>query len=111
MTIMRAGRWFFLAPLALVGFAAFMALGGAAVMWLWNWLTPPLFGFKAVSFWQALGLLALTRLLFGGFRLHGGGRRRWGRGKRPHFYGPTPEERQRFKDAVRQRYGRPGESI
>ena len=105
---MRPRKLFFLAPLALVGFAAFIAVGGAAVMWLWNWLTPSLFGFRVITFWEGLGLLALTRILFGGFRMHGGGRRKWGRGKRrAHWYGPTPEEKQRFKDAVRERYGPP----
>lgn len=35
-------------------------------MWLWNWLIPELFGFKPIDFWQAVGLLALARILFGG---------------------------------------------
>jgi len=107
---MRAKKLMILAPLAIVGLAVFLAIGGAVVMWLWNWLTPPLFGFPVITFWQALGLLALTRILFGGFRMHGGGRRKWGRGKRAHFYGPSPEERERFKEAVRQRFGK-SESI
>src|SRR3979411_3363265 len=38
------------------------------VMSLWNWLTPTLFGWHAISFWQALGLLVLSKILFGGFR-------------------------------------------
>ena len=39
-----------------------------AVMWLWNWLMPAIFGLHAISFWQALGLLVLSKILFGGFR-------------------------------------------
>lgn len=40
---------------------------GAIVMLLWNWLIPAIFGLGAINFWQALGLLALSRLFFGGF--------------------------------------------
>jgi hypothetical protein len=38
----------------------------AAVMLLWNWLMPEIFGWMVINFWQALGLLALARILFGG---------------------------------------------
>jgi hypothetical protein len=44
----------------------FVAGFGAAVMLLWNWLMPPILGCTVVSFWQALGLLVLMRILFGG---------------------------------------------
>lgn len=33
-------------------------------MWLWNWLMPHLFNLKQIGFWEALGLVALTRFLF-----------------------------------------------
>ncbi len=45
---------------------AFAILMGYGIMWLWNWLMPELFGFKLIGFWQAVGLLALARILFGG---------------------------------------------
>ncbi len=64
-------KWIFLAPLAIVGILLFIALGGEMVMRLWNWLLPPLFGWHQITFWQALGLLALCRILFGGFGRHG----------------------------------------
>ena len=35
-----------------------------AVMWLWNWLMPVLFGLHVVTFWQALGILVLSKILF-----------------------------------------------
>ncbi len=48
-----------------------MAAGfSAIVMLLWNWLMPALFGLIAINFWQALGLLVLARILFGGFGMH-----------------------------------------
>lgn len=68
----------YIAPLALLGVLLFITIGGASVMLLWNWLLPPLVGWSEVNFWQALGLLALCRLLFGVF--HGcarPGRRKW----------------------------------
>jgi len=99
-------KWMFIVPAAIVGFAVFIAIGGQVVALLWNWLTPTLFGWKEITFWQALGLLALCRILFGGFG--GGGRRhrsRWhGGGRWGHM---TPEERQRFRQAVHDRWGRP----
>jgi len=106
------------APIAIVGFAAFIALGGWVVMSLWNWLLPPLFGFHIIEFWQALGLLLLTRILFGGFGIRGG---RGGSHMRARFrerFGErlaervgerwdamTPEEREAFRARVRARCG------
>ncbi len=91
----------FLLLVALPGFLLFLALGGVVVRQLWNWLLPPLFGFSSITFWQALGLLALCRILFGGFGLHGGPdrhyRRRW-----EHM---TPEERERVRQRMRERWG------
>jgi hypothetical protein len=66
------------------GFLFFIAFGGALVMWLWNWLVPDLFGLRRLGLWEALGLLALCRILFGSFGGgHGGGNWKH-RGKREH---------------------------
>lgn len=59
-----------------VGFVILGALGagviavlfGYFVMLLWNWLMPVLFGFIAINFWQAVGIVLLARLIFGGFK-------------------------------------------
>ncbi|MDR2885610.1 MAG: hypothetical protein LBU95_02365 [Rikenellaceae bacterium] len=59
-------KWIF-APLCLAGIAVL----AAAVMLLWNWLMPAIFALTAITYWQALGLMVLARLLFGGMR-HGG---------------------------------------
>jgi hypothetical protein len=92
-------RFILWAPLALAAFLLFIALGGEIVRLLWNWLLPPLFGVSQITFWQALGLLALCRILFGGFGLHGGSgshyRRRW--------EAMTPEERERIRERIRGR--------
>ena len=58
-----------------LGMVIFIRIGGEVVMHLWNWLAPALFGLRLITFWQALGLLALCRILFGGFGLGGGGHR------------------------------------
>src|SRR3984893_19477867 len=68
---MNKKKWIFLAPLALLAIALFIWLGGQLVMHLWNWLLPTLFGWRQVTFWQAVGLLALCRILFGGLGSHG----------------------------------------
>jgi hypothetical protein len=98
-------RFFFLAPFLLLGFLGFIAFGGFIVQQLWNWLVPPVFGWSALTFWQALGLLALCRILFGGLSMHGG---RGGRHRRGGFrrrWRPTPEERERFRRGIRERLG------
>ena len=90
-------KWFFLIPL---GFVLFITLGGWVVMSLWNWLLPTLFGWPQVTFWQALGILALSRILFGGFGFHGSGRSRWGRHKEWHKEHLTDEERERLRQGI-----------
>ncbi len=55
--------------LKFVVFAAlFVAVSGLIVMRLWNWLTPGLFGWHVITFWQAVGILILSKILLGGFR-------------------------------------------
>src|SRR5712692_7168638 len=75
MKMTRLTRLMIIAPLAILGMVVFTAIGGGLVMLLWNWLAPTLFGLRLVTFWQAIGLLALCRILFGGFGLGGGGHR------------------------------------
>lgn len=49
----------------------FVFVLGSVVMWLWNTLLPDLTGVKEITFWQAVGLFILSRILFGGFRWGG----------------------------------------
>jgi hypothetical protein len=79
--------------LAVVGVLVFSGI----VMSLWNALLPELFHFPVISFWQALGLLILSKLLFGGFR--GGGPRggRWKDKMKQRWMNMTPEEKEKFK--------------
>lgn len=51
--------------------AVFILLFGYAFMWLWNWLMPEIFGLTTIDYWQAVGILVLAKLVFGGFEGHG----------------------------------------
>src|SRR2546423_15027493 len=101
----RTRRIVALATEALTAGLVFIAIGGGAVLLLWNWLLPPLFAWPQITFWQALGILALCRILFGGFGdptvAHSNSRRRaaerWGR--------LTPADRERGRQA------RPGPAL
>jgi len=101
----RRQKLIFFIPLGILGFALFIAIGGQVVKLLWNWLTPPLFGFPAIGFWQALGLLALCRILFGGLGGGGGSRSRgrWRMSERCREM--TPEEREKLSGKLRERWG------
>jgi hypothetical protein len=75
---------------------------GFVVMELWNALMPQIFGLRALTFWQALGLLLLAKLLFGGFHRHsGGGPARWRHRMKERWEKMTPEERDRFRQGMR----------
>lgn len=91
-------------------FAAFVvvavAVVGAVVMSLWNWLMPGLFGWHTIDFWQAVGLLVLSKILLGGFRGHGGHHRGHWRGRMSERWANmTEEERQKFRDGMHRRCG------
>ncbi len=77
---------------------AVLVVGGiAAISWvvmaLWNWLLPNLFvGIKEISYVQAMGVLVLSKILFGGFRGHGGMHKRM---HHHHLKNMTAEEREK----------------
>jgi Ca2+/H+ antiporter, TMEM165/GDT1 family len=82
---------------------------GEVIHLLWNWLMPTLFHLSSITFWQALGLMVLSWLLFGGLRgagrfgpRHGGP---WRRRMRAHWEEMTPEERDKFREWARGRCG------
>jgi hypothetical protein len=85
--------------------AAAILVFGFVVMSLWNWLMPSLFGWRLISFWQALGLLLLSRILFGGFRGRSGAHMYWRRRMMERWEQMTPEEREKFREGMRRRCG------
>jgi len=79
----------------------------AVVMWTWNWLVPDLFQGPTINFYQAIGLMLLSRILFRGF--HGVG------GKAMHYRNwqnykeklekMDPEEREKMRELWKKRCG------
>jgi hypothetical protein len=98
-------KWIFIPPLAILAMLLFIVIGGEIVLHLWNWLLPALFGWRQITFWQAVGLLALCRILFGGSRWRGPGRYNFRRRLKERFEHRTPEERERFRQRMRERWG------
>lgn len=106
---MRTNRFLRVSKFLLFGLA-FLTIVGYVVMRLWNWLTPALFGWHVITFWQALGVLILSKILFGGFR---GGPRRggplrgwyWRRRMIERWDKMTPEERDKFRETMRRGCG------
>jgi hypothetical protein len=91
--MLRAVKFLALAALAVTVFSI-------AVMSLWNWLMPALFGSRLITFWQALGLLVLARILFGRFGGPGRGMH-WRHRMRERWNRMTPEEREKFASGMR----------
>lgn len=83
--------------------AAGVYIFGNLVMFLWNSILPPVFGFSVITFWQAIGLLVLSKILFGGFS---GGHHRHKRSchhRSDQWMNLTPEEKEKMKDEWRSR--------
>lgn len=68
----RIGKW---VVLGLCLATLFALLFGFLVTWLWNALMPEIFGLGTIGYWQAVGLVILAKLLFGGGEHHGPPRR------------------------------------
>jgi hypothetical protein len=90
-----------------IGSAAVMLIG-FIVMNLWNAILPAVIHVSAITFWQAVGLLLLSKILFGGFRggWGGGRRRQWKEQMSDKWKQMTPEERDQFKQEWRNRCSR-----
>ena len=90
-----------------IGIAAMIFFCGWIVMLLWNCVLPPVIGVGVITFWQALGILVLAKILFGGFK--------GGHGHSRHFHGydhhkwmhMNPEEREKMRAEWKDRCGNP----
>jgi hypothetical protein len=87
-----------------------IAAFGQAVLQLWNWLMPGIFGLPALTFWQAVGLLGLSWILFGGLRGLPGYHGRWRHRMRERWEQMTPEQREEFRKAMHGRCGHRSDS-
>jgi Ca2+/H+ antiporter, TMEM165/GDT1 family len=98
-------KYRFLIPVFIL---AFLALFSFAVFGLWNHVLVDVLGVKAISYWQALGILVLARILFGGFPFKRGGPGPFGPPWRQHkmqeyWQMLTPEQREKIREDMRQR--------
>ena len=103
MRVKRIVRGLTIALMVSIAFVLF----GWVVEHLWNWLMPAVFGLRTITWAQALGLMILGKILFGGFHRHSGGCR--GRGRKRHvaerWETMSPDERERFRAGIRGRWG------
>lgn len=115
---MKRRNWIKYGIGAVIAGAAMITLMGFATMYLWNWLVPELFNGSMVTFWQAIGLLALGKLLtgfvgMGGGKCRGHGRHGWSEKKNMFWKqrmeekmaSMTDEERAKFKQYYYDRCG------
>jgi len=90
-----------------VAVVVFIAVFSWAVMQLWNYLVPPVFHGPVIGYGQALALLVLCRILFGGLRGYRGGHGHWrGHRWRERWASLSPEERERLRERFMERCGR-----
>lgn len=87
----------------------FVAVVGVVTMQLWNWLVPSLFNGPIISFWQTLGLLVLTKILFSGFGrggcCHKGSHGGYWKGKvYERFANMSPEDREALKKKMKDKW-------
>jgi hypothetical protein len=88
-----------IATIVIVGF-------GHAVLGLWNWLMPSIFGLRRITFLQAVGLLSLCWILLGrGFLGRPGYRAHWRRSIKERWDEMTPEQRESFRKGLQGRCG------
>lgn len=91
----------------LAAVAAFITVFSWAVMQLWNYVVPAVFHGPVIGYGQALALLVLCRILFGGLRGWRGSHGQWRRHRwREHWESLTPEERARLRERFMERCGR-----
>ena len=87
----------------LCAIAMFFALS-AVVMALWNFLLPDILGVKAITYWQAVGILILSKILFGGFGgKKGFGQEKWEKLKEERMNGMTDEQKEKLKEVWKKR--------
>lgn len=100
---MRRRRMFRILKVVTIAVLALVVFG-LLVMFLWNWLMPALFGARTITYWQALGIWILSRILFGGFHPRPG-KRHWRARLIDRWEKMSPEERERFRERLQHRWG------
>ena len=96
----RNKKWMAFIPVLII--AAVFGFGWL-VMFLWNKALVPATNFHVISFWQAIGILLLSKILFSGFG--GKGKHRGGPAWKQNWSNMTDEEKARFKQEWWKRCG------
>lgn len=92
--------------MVLLGIIALVAFG-FFVQLLWNWLMPKIFELPPITYWEGLGILALSSILFG--RLGGGSSDDKKKDKKKHT--PIRDEiRREFEKEFEKEYGKKAEN-
>ena len=101
----KAGKFIFFLLMGIL----FLFLIGHVIQFLWNTILVEATGVNPLSYWHSLGLFALSRILFGGFRF-GNKARKWKRNKgaewREKWVNMTEEEKLEMKLKWRARCGK-----
>lgn len=88
-------------------FAAAMAGMVAVLMLIWNAILPEVIGVTEVNYWQMLGILFLSRILFGGSKFGSGKSKHRKRSQmREKYQSMTEEEKEAFKAEWKSRWGK-----
>ena len=98
---MKRGLW--IAKMVLFGIVA-VTLFVYVTMMLWNWIIPVLFSGPVITFWQTLGLLALSKIFFSGFSKGGHSGRGWKPYWKEKWHAMTPEEKEKFKQKMKEKW-------
>src|SRR5688572_5537008 len=107
---MNKGKFFIK---CVVGGVIAIVLFGWITMALWNWLVPELFNGPLITYWQALGLLLLSKILFWGFggkrygynhQSHEGAASHWKHRAYEKFSSMSPEDREAFKQKMKDKW-------
>jgi len=90
---MKTTRFFYYGKFVVLGILALIAFT-FVVMWLWNWLVPDLFKGPEITYWQTLGILVLSKILFSGF----------GKGHHDHDHDHKFRPPSHYRDKWRKKY-------
>lgn len=106
---MKRGSWILK---MVIFFTLMMGIVGLITQLLWNWLVPVLFGGPLINFWQALGLLILSKILLWPISKKHHGKEGWRPYWKEKWGGMTDEEKAAFRLKMRDKcgWGRPGET-
>lgn len=103
-------RWVRLFVLFIIVAPVAIFIFGSIVMLLWNNALVPVLRVSAITFWQGLGLLVLSKILFGSFS-GGGGSNRYYQKEKMMWRNMTPEQKEKFKEEWKNRSRRGGIQI